>query len=344
MFRIRRAELEEAVISFFSDLFGGADNAAQAQIAGINQGVTQATGNINQGNQALTTNYAAALSPFTTNFGTAQQGVGALGNALGLNGPAGTQSALTALQMTPGYQASLGAGNAGVNAAAAAGGTLNSGNQALALQKTAQNNAAGNYNNYVSQLDPYLNLANSSASGISNVDTGLGSGLNANQNTLAGLNMGAQVGIGNANASADLADQSLGLGLLGGAAKGLTTAIPGNSVAGGIGSALSSIFPIFSDERLKEDIEPVGELYDGTNVYRYRYIGDDTPRIGVMAQEIAEDRPEAVHDIGGWLAVDYGKATDRAADLARFLDAAGADDYDRATDRAAELARFLEAA
>ena len=142
-------------------MFGGADNAAQAQIAGINAGVTQATGNINQGNQALTTNYAAALSPFTTNFGTSQQGVGALGNALGLNGPAGTQSALTALQMTPGYQASIGAGNAGVNAAAAAGGTLNSGNQLLALQKTAQNNAAGNYNNYVSQLDPYLNLANS---------------------------------------------------------------------------------------------------------------------------------------------------------------------------------------
>lgn len=302
-------------MSFFSDLFGGADNAAQAQIAGINQGVTQATGNINQGNQALTTNYAAALSPFTTNFGTAQQGVGALGNALGLNGPAGTQSALTALQMTPGYQASLGAGNAGVNAAAAAGGTLNSGNQLLALQKTAQNTAAGNYNNYVSQLDPYLNLANSSASGISNVDTGLGSSLNANQNTLANLNYGANVGIGNANASADLADQSLGLGLLGGAAKGLTTAIPGNSILGSLGS-------LFSDERLKEDIEPVGELYDGTNVFRYRYKGDDTTRIGVMAQEIAQDRPEAVHDIGGWLAVDYGKATDRAAELARFLDAA----------------------
>ena len=63
-----------------------------------------------------------------------------------------------------------------------------------------------------------------------------------------------------------------------------------------------------------------------------------------MAQEIAEDRPEAVHDIGGWLAVDYGKATDRAADLARFLDAASATDYDRATDWAGELARFQEAA
>jgi hypothetical protein len=108
-------------------LFGGADNAAQAQISGINAGVQQATGNINQGNQALTTNYAAALQPQTQNFATATQGTTALGNALGLNGPAGTQSALTALETTPGYQASIGAGNAGVNAAAAAGGTLNSG-------------------------------------------------------------------------------------------------------------------------------------------------------------------------------------------------------------------------
>jgi hypothetical protein len=64
-----------------------------------------------------------------------------------------------------------------------------------------------------------------------------------------------------------------------------------------------------------------------------------------MAQEVAEDNPGAVGDIGfGFLGVDYGRATDRAADLARFLDAAGAADYDRATDRAAELARFLDAA
>jgi hypothetical protein len=81
--------------------------------------------------------------------------------------------------------------------------------------------AGTTYNNYVSQLQPYLGAANSTASGIANVDTGLGSGLNANQNTLANLNMGANVGIGNANASADLADQSLGLGLL----RGLGTAL-----------------------------------------------------------------------------------------------------------------------
>ena len=43
---------------------------------------------------------------------------------------------------------------------------------------------------------------------------------------------------------------------------------------------------MFSDERLKEDIAPVGELYDGTNVYSYRYKGDHVPRIGVMAHRL----------------------------------------------------------
>ena len=86
----------------------------------------------------------------------------------------------------------------------------------------------------------------------------------------------------------------------------------------------------------------MGELYDGQQIYRYNYLNDIMPHIGLMAQEVAEDNPGAVGDIGlGFLGVDYGKATDRAAELARFLDAA---DYDRATNRAGELARFLEAA
>jgi hypothetical protein len=303
-------------LSFFSDLFGGADNAAQAQIAGINKGVTQATGDINAGNQALTTNYNAALQPFQQNFGSARQGVGALGNVLGLNGPAGTQSALTALQTTPGYQFQLGSGDAAVRAAAQAGGTGDSGNEALALQKYGQNLADTTYNNYVSQLQPYLGAAGQAAAGIGNVYEGLGSGLNANQNTLANLNFGAQTGIGNANASADLANQSLGLGLLGGGLSALSGGL-GGGLGGGLlgalgtgGAALTGggvgtfngnfgaapNFSLFtgSDERLKEHIEPVGELYDGQQIYRYNYIGDVLPRIGLMAQEVAEEYPDAV--------------------------------------------------
>jgi hypothetical protein len=213
----------------------------------------------------------------------------------------------------------------------------------------------------VAQLQPFLGAAQNAATGISNVDTGLGSGLNANQNTLAGLNMNANVGIGNAQASADLADQSLGLGLLGGGLSALTGGL-GGGLLGGLGTLGAGLTgggvgtfggnfgaaPNFSlltgsDERLKEHIEPVGELYDGQQIYRYNYIDDLKPRIGLMAQEVAEDNPGAVGDIGfGFLGVDYGAATDRPAELARFLDAAGADDYDRATDWAGEVARFLE--
>ena len=114
---------------------------------------------------------------------------------------------------------------------------------------------------------------------------------------------------------------------------------------GNFGAAPNFSLLTGSDERLKEHIEPVGELYDGQQIYRYNYIGDLKPYIGLMAQEVAEDNPGAVGDIGlGFLGVDYGAATDRAAELARFLDAEGPADYGRATNRAGELARFLDAA
>lgn len=77
---------------------------------------------------------------------------------------------------------------------------------------------------------------------------------------------------------------------------------------------------LFSDERLKEDIEPVGMLYDETPVFSYRYKGDPTPRIGLMAQDIETRRPDAVTEIGGFKAVDYGKATERARHIGGMLD------------------------
>jgi hypothetical protein len=90
------------IFDIFSDK--DAKDAAAAQTAGINAGVTAATGYINQGTGALNTNYAAALAPFTQNFGTANAGTTQLGNVLGLNGQAGSDAALTALRNTPGYK------------------------------------------------------------------------------------------------------------------------------------------------------------------------------------------------------------------------------------------------
>lgn len=89
-------------------------------------------------------------------------------------------------------------------------------------------------------------------------------------------------------------------------------------------SGLTSLLT-FSDERVKENIEEVGELHDGQPIYSYNYIGDNVPRIGLMAQEVEKLRPDAVVEIGGVKAVDYGKATEGARRIgmaAKYLEAA----------------------
>jgi outer membrane immunogenic protein len=65
---------------------------------------------------------------------------------------------------------------------------------------------------------------------------------------------------------------------------------------------------LHSDIRLKRDIAFVGRLDDGLGLYRYRYLWSDTVYVGVMAQEVALDHPDAVvRDPFGYLLVDYSK-------------------------------------
>lgn len=64
---------------------------------------------------------------------------------------------------------------------------------------------------------------------------------------------------------------------------------------------------IFSDERLKEDVKRIGKTDDGLGVYTYKYLGDDKTQMGVMAQEVAKKKPEALGPtIGGFHTVRYG--------------------------------------
>lgn len=63
----------------------------------------------------------------------------------------------------------------------------------------------------------------------------------------------------------------------------------------------------FSDRRLKRDIRDFGiKLANGIKLYTYRYLWDDVPRVGVMADEVLKVRPSAVRVVGGYMAVDYG--------------------------------------
>lgn len=94
-----------------------------------------------------------------------------------------------------------------------------------------------------------------------------------------------------------------GIGGLGGTATGKQTQNPGIL---GILSGAAGIASLFSDQRLKEDVKRVGLTDDGLPIYTYRYRGSDQVHMGVMAQEVAQVRPEAVVDQGGYLAVNYG--------------------------------------
>ncbi len=52
----------------------------------------------------------------------------------------------------------------------------------------------------------------------------------------------------------------------------------------------------------------LGRTTDGLHLYRYRYIGDSSLYVGVMAQEVAKRRPAAVSRAdNGYLQVDYGQ-------------------------------------
>lgn len=75
---------------------------------------------------------------------------------------------------------------------------------------------------------------------------------------------------------------------------------------------------LFSDRRLKDDVEKVGETFDGQPIYRFKYKGDKTAHLGLMAQDVEKHEPGAVGLSGGYKTVNYDKATDKAASRGHF--------------------------
>jgi hypothetical protein len=292
----------------FFDIFNTDDQqkAAQDQISGIQQGYSQLSDLFGQGRSALNTNYRAALAPLTAQQGTNTAGSNQLASLLGF-GPQGSQGIQTTLQNLPGYQFALNQGIQNTDRQAQAMGQGASGNLLKSIADYSSGLASQNYNNYATQLQPFLGAANTGAANIANVNQNLGNNLNTSLMGQGNAAYGAQTSIGNANANADLA--------------GLTAS--GNTMGallGGAGALLG-----FSDERLKDDIEKVGELFDGQNIYRYRYKGDDRHHIGLIAQEVEEREPDAVNDnhMGTpFKGVDYKRATNWAAELGALREAA----------------------
>lgn len=91
-----------------------------------------------------------------------------------------------------------------------------------------------------------------------------------------------------------------------GALAGYNARQSGTNSLVGAGSTLLAAY-LMSDRRTKENIERVGETDGGTPIYRYNYKGMNTPMLGVMAQEVEKDNPDAVAEFDGIKYVDYSR-------------------------------------
>jgi len=88
----------------------------------------------------------------------------------------------------------------------------------------------------------------------------------------------------------------------------------GTGALSGSTTSTTQPMPFFSDERLKDDVEPIGETYDGQKIVRFRYKGQPQRQLGLVAQDVEQHHPEAVGQSHGYKTVDYEAATDDAAE------------------------------
>lgn len=303
------------------DIFSNknAQDAANAKIAGINQGYNSATGAVQTGIDSANNYYNSAGNAWQTLMGQGNQAGSAYADALGLNGPDGNARAKTAFQSNPGYQFAQDMTTQATDRGAAARGMVASGNTINAEQTNANNLANQQWSSYLNSFSPLLNQQTAATAGLSGT-----LGNQANINYLGNSQIGQYgwqqgTGIGDAQAAADLAKNSASANLwnvlMGGTALG-SNMLGFNS--GGLGKLLGLTT---SDARAKEDIEPIGKLVDGKTVYSFRYKGDAHPHIGLIAQEVEKTDPQAVVEIGGVKRVHYGMATERARHMVKFSDA-----------------------
>lgn len=228
------------------DIFSNdnAQDAANAQKAGLNKGYSQLSGQFDQGRQDLRTNYGAALQPFQNILDSSGRGAGAYGDATGANGQVGYDRAVSSFHTSPGYQFSLDQGSENVMRNAARTGSLASGGTQVDLQKLAQGQADQQWQGYVQNLMPFIGQQTQAAGGAAGVSTGLGNQLNASQMTQGNAAYGTQAGIGNAQASADLAKNNASANLLnfGMGVAGLGSNTVGGGLLNGAGNLVKSFF------------------------------------------------------------------------------------------------------
>lgn len=182
-----------------------AQQAAQAQIAGLQNAQNAANTAINQGLTSSNNYLTSASNLYDPLAALAGKGSTAYANALGLNGAAGSDAARATFTGLPGYQEGFNLGLDTLERRAAQRGLLGSGNTSADTIKYATDYANQNYNNYLSQLSPFLGLNQN----VTGAQAGILGQQGANALDVAklqgGLGYQTAQGIGQANAQSALA-------------------------------------------------------------------------------------------------------------------------------------------
>jgi|SRR5690242_13797079 len=190
------------------DFFSGDDAraAAAAKAAGYQAAYGAAANAINTGLGNATNTYNQALAPYAPLAATADNAYAAYADAIGLNGPQGYARAAAQFQANPGYKFALDQGLDALDRRAAARGMLASGNNALDTVNYAQGLANQQWSNYLSAFAPYLSAAPQIANQQADLYRGLGNLDYQSGSDLANYGFKSNVGVGDANADAAMAD------------------------------------------------------------------------------------------------------------------------------------------
>ena len=217
----------------------------------------------------------------------------------GLGTPEEKQAAIAAIEGGAGFQAQVRQGEEALLQRASATGGLRGGNIQAALAQFRPQMLQQEIDQQYGRLAGLTSLGQQSAAGVGTAGMQTGARISGLYGDIGAAQAGKSLAQGQAFSSVlNLPAQFLGMQYGANAGKAGTAMTPG----------LGNIFSdIFSDIRLKKNIQRISTRPDGLGVYEFEYTWGGGRQIGLMAQEVLGIYPDAVGQSDGYLTVDYSK-------------------------------------
>jgi hypothetical protein len=216
-------------------------------------------------------------------------------NLIGLGGPEAQAAAIQALESGESFQAKVRQGEEALLQNVSATGGLRGGNIQGALGQFRPAMLQAEIDRQYGRLAGLTTLGQQSAAGVGTAGIQTGARISALEGDIGSAQAGGALASGKALSGVfNLPSQFLGL----------QYGYAGSPGGAGTTPGLSGIF---SDRRLKTNIERISTRPDGLGVYEFEYIWGGGKHIGLMAQEVLDIYPDAVGSVGGYYTVDYSR-------------------------------------